>query len=179
MKIIYCYNYLDQFGKPQYQKIEISEEDEKNWSIADYERRVSEGTNEENKIIKPRTLQEFMDEINVESYNQDRRHRYHKDILPSYVDEDGNKINKIDTIPSSELTSEERMIEEEKQRGLQEKLKKALSLLSPIQRRRIIKRYISQMTLKEIAVEEGVHFSVVYESIQTGIKKIKKNQKHP
>lgn len=180
MKIIYSYNYLDRYGKPQYQKIEISEEDEQNWIISDYERRVSEASNEEKELVKPRTLQEYMDKLNAEAYNQDRKHRYHEDMMQTIKDEDGNEISNIDNIASDEPTSEEKMIEEERQNEINKKVSKALSILSETQRRRVIKRFVDQMTLQEIADEEGVHFTVIDESIKAALKKIQKNfRKHP
>lgn len=65
-------------------------------------------------------------------------------------------------------------------RELREKNDEALAILTEKQRRRILMRYVDEMTLEEIAKAEKCDISTIKELIASGIKKIQKNfKKHP
>lgn len=53
-------------------------------------------------------------------------------------------------------------------------LNEALDLLTPVQRRRIIKHCVQGKTLRAIAQEEGICFGVVDRSVHAGLKKMKR-----
>lgn len=173
MKTIYIYDYLNKYGKAQYRKVEISDEEEEKWCIEDYKRRVNEANDSEKHLIQPRTLQDYMDELNRESYNQDRKQYRHR-AIKRIDDDDDNELDIIDLYPSNELTPEENAIKEEEIKELQKINDNALSVLTEKQKRRVIKRFVEQKTLQQIADEEGVHYTVIEESIRNSLKKIKK-----
>ena len=54
-------------------------------------------------------------------------------------------------------------------------INKALSILTEKQRRRVLMRYVDELTLQEIADIEGCDISTINESIEGAIKKIRKN----
>ena len=54
---IYIYDYTDQYGKPHYNAIEISEEDANDWINIDYERRLSEAL--PGQVVEKRTAQQI------------------------------------------------------------------------------------------------------------------------
>lgn len=60
------------------------------------------------------------------------------------------------------------------QYGNYDLLYKAISILTPIQKRRIAKYFFCGKTYSEIALEEGVNVSKIYKSVELGLKKIKK-----
>lgn len=60
------------------------------------------------------------------------------------------------------------------QKSTFEDLRKAINQLSNIQKRRIKMYYFENFTLHEIAKIEHCHFTTVKESIESGIKKLKK-----
>lgn len=53
-------------------------------------------------------------------------------------------------------------------------LEKAFEVLTPVQKSRIIKRYVQRKTLRAIAEEEGIVVSVVDKSVRAGVKKLRK-----
>ena len=57
---------------------------------------------------------------------------------------------------------------------LQNKIAFALSMLSPMPRKRFLKHYSQNLTYREIAQEENKAVSTIYESIQTARKKFLK-----
>lgn len=57
---------------------------------------------------------------------------------------------------------------------LSEQIKDALNLLSTMQKSRILRKYYGCMTFKEIANEDNVDFKTVWESVESGIKKMRK-----
>lgn len=58
---------------------------------------------------------------------------------------------------------------------LKSKIEHALSMLSPLPRRRFLKHYYEGLTYREIAREEGKAVSTIYESIMAARKKFLKN----
>lgn len=58
---------------------------------------------------------------------------------------------------------------------LQSKIEIALSTLSPLPKRRFLKRYSERLTYREIAKEENKAVSTIYESVMTARKKFLKN----
>lgn len=60
---------------------------------------------------------------------------------------------------------------------LNEDLKNAIKLLNDIQKRRLIKYYFEDKSLKEIALEEGTSHQAISKSILKAIEEIQKNLK--
>lgn len=60
---------------------------------------------------------------------------------------------------------------------LSEDLKNAIKLLNDIQKRRLIKYYFEDKSLKEIALEEGTSHQAISKSIHKAIEEIQKNLK--
>ena len=60
---------------------------------------------------------------------------------------------------------------------LSEDLKNAIKLLNDIQKRRLIKYYFEDKSLKEIALEEGTSHQAISKSILKAIEEIQKNLK--
>lgn len=58
---------------------------------------------------------------------------------------------------------------------LKSKIEKALSVLSPMPKKRFLQHYSEHLTYREIASEEGKAVSTIYESIMTARKKFLKN----
>jgi len=56
---------------------------------------------------------------------------------------------------------------------MSEKLQKAINMLSESQKRRLLKYYFQNMTLEEIAKEEGVSFQAVHMGIERSLLKLK------
>ena len=173
---IYIYDYTDNYGKPHYQKIEISDEDANDWINIDYERRLSEA--EPGQVVEKRTAQQIQDEIDRELVNSDRRNMYHKSEYQTFEDEDGEELNIAEQSKDEEgLTPMEQYEEDLRKQELKEKVDKALALLTEKQRRRVLMRFVDEMTLEEIAKAENCDISTVFESIEGAIKKIRKNFK--
>ena len=170
---IYIYDYTDNYGKPHYQKIEISDEDANDWINIDYERRLSEA--EPGQVVEKRTAQQIQDEIDKDFINSDRRNHAHKGFYNTFTDDEGNEESIIETYEDEGLTPMEAYEEELRVRELQEKIKNALAILTETQRRRVLMRFVEDLTLEEIAKRENCDISSVKESIDGAIKKIKKN----
>lgn len=58
---------------------------------------------------------------------------------------------------------------------LKTKIERALSILSPLPKKRFLKHYLDNLTYREIANEEGKAVSTIYESVMTARKKFLKN----
>lgn len=170
---IYIYDYTDQYGKPHYNAIEISEEDANDWINIDYERRLSEAL--PGQVVEKRTAQQIQDEIDKEFLNSDRREVYHKALFDTVSDDEGNEISVIDTIADSSNSPLEQLEEDLANDELKEKINKALSLLTETQRRRVLMRFVDGLTFQEIAKVEKCDYTSVKESIESALKKIKKN----
>lgn len=174
--IIYVYSYTDKYDNKHYQKIEISEEEANDWINVDYERRLAEAL--PGQVVEKRTAQQIQNEIDRELVNSDRRNIYHKSEYQTFKDEDGIEINIAEASRDEEgLTPMEQYEEDLRKQELKEKVDKALALLTEKQRRRVLMRFVDEMTLEEIAKAENCDISTIAESIEGAIKKIQKNFK--
>ena len=174
--IIYVYSYTDKYDNKHYQKIEISEEEANDWINVDYERRLAEAL--PGQVVEKRTAQQIQDEIDRDFVNSDRRYIYHKSEYQTFKDEDGAEINIAEASKDEDgLTPMEQYEEDMRKKELKEKVDKALELLTEKQRRRVLMRFVDNMTLGEIAILEKCDISSVDESIDGAIKKIQKNFK--
>ena len=91
------------------------------------------------------------------------------------MDDEGNEISVIDTIADSSNSPLEQLEEDLANDELKEKINKALSLLTETQRRRVLMRFVDGLTFQEIAKVEKCDYTSVKESIESALKKIKKN----
>lgn len=174
--IIYVYSYTDEFDIKHYQKIEISDEDANEWINIDYERRLSEAL--PGQVVEKRTAQQIQDEIDRDFANSDRRNMYHKSEYQTFKDKEGKEINIAEVSKDEKsLTPMEQYEEDLRKREQREKIDRALALLTEKQKRRVLMRFVDEMTLEEIAKEEKCDISTVAESIEGAIKKIQKNFK--
>lgn len=108
-----------------------------------------------------------------EENNRARKLWYHKAYF-SLDCEDG--IEK-DAIGWAQPSPEDYWMEKEAQAEYAElirRLYEALATLSPIQARRIHARYMLGMKVREIAEKEGVHPSRVSQSVQSGIRRLRR-----
>ncbi len=99
----------------------------------------------------------------VYGYEDDLSEQFHKELITPFAD------------PFEE--AEQEHIEQQKEwLRLQEndKVKKALMMLKPIQRRRLIKVHLLGLNSRKIAIEEGVNYSSVDKSIAAAEKNFKK-----
>ena len=84
----------------------------------------------------------------------------------------------MDIILFNNAVNDEISIEEQiENKILQEELKKAILELSEVQKRRVIKYYFENKTLKKIAEEEGCSITSVKESLDSSINKLRKKLK--
>ena len=172
--IIYVYSYTDKFDIRHYQKFEISDEEANDWINVDYERRLAEAL--PGQVVERRTIQQIQDEIDREFVNSDRRNMYHKSEYQTFEDEDGEELNiAVQSKDEEGLTPMEQYEEDLRKKELKEKVDRALSILTETQKRRVIMRFVNEMTFEEIAKVEHCDVSTVFESIEGAIKKIRKN----
>lgn len=107
-----------------------------------------------------------------EENNRIRKMYYHK----AYFSLDREDGIENDAVCRFEKSPEEILMEQEEERFFRltlERLDEALSNLTETQQRRIRARYLSGMTMQDIAAGEGVSVSVVSESIRSGLKKLR------
>lgn len=107
-----------------------------------------------------------------EENNRIRKMYYHK----AYFSLDREDGIENDALCGFEKSPEEILMEQEEERFFRltlERLDEALSRLTETQQRRIRARYLSGMTIQDIAAGEGVSVSVVSESIRSGLKKLR------
>ncbi len=174
--IIYVYSYTDEFDIIHYQKFEISDEEANDWINVDYERRLAEAL--PGQVVERRTIQQIQDEIDRELVNSDRRNMYHKSEYQTFKDEDGEELNIAEQSKDEEgLTPMEQYEEDLRKQELKEKVDRALSILTETQKRRVIMRFVKEMTFEEIAKVEHCDVSTVFESIEGAIKKIREKFK--
>lgn len=169
---IYIYEYTDTYGKQHYQIVEITEEEATNLIHIDYERRLLKAN--VGDIIEKRTVQQIQDEIDREFINRDRNEYNHRINKQISLDNEGNEIDTMDLICLDDNTPLNNYEKELTIKEQQEKIKKALGILTEKQKRRVIMRYVDEMTLQEIAEVENCDYTSVKESIESAIKKIKK-----
>ena len=106
--------------------------------------------------------------------------RYRKEVTGSLNDEQLRKLHeRLQYLRNLEEKKEQvlKSIEEQGQLTdeLKEKINKALSLLTETQRRRVLMRFVDGLTFQEIAKVEQCDYTSVKESIESALKKIKKN----
>ena len=107
-----------------------------------------------------------------EENNRIRKMYYHK----AYFSLDREDGIENDAVCGFEKSPEEIFMKQEEERFFLltlERLEEALSHLTPTQQRRIRARYLSGMTMQDIAASEGVSVSVVSVSIRDGLKKLR------
>lgn len=105
---------------------------------------------------------------------RDRRIRYHKAYYSLDCDDGIEKA----IIDEPEASPEEIFLEKEEEELLRlslERLNEAIHHLTPIQARRIRKRYLLGMKIREIAEQEGVSYRVVFETIRDALTKMRKH----
>lgn len=119
--------------------------------------------------------------INESNRNTDKYEKRAKRTLDSYGYEDdlSEQFHRelITPAPDPFEEAEQTRIQKEKEKlRLQEneKVRKALRLMKPVQRRRLIKYALLEKTLREIAAEEGVYLNAVKKSIDAATKNFKK-----
>ena len=174
--IIYVYSYTDEFDIKHYQKFEISDAEANDWINVDYERRLAEAL--PGQVVEKRTAQQIQDEIDRELVNSDRRNMYHKSQYQTFEDEDGVELNIAEQSKDEKgLTPMEQYEEDLRKQELNEKVNRALSILTEKQRRRVLMRFVDEMTYEEIARLEKCDISSIVESIEGAIKKIRKKFK--
>ena len=99
--------------------------------------------------------------------------RYHKAYYS--LDCDDGIENHILNEPAP--SPEEIYLEKEEEELLRlslERLNEAINHLTPIQARRIRKRYLLGMKIREIAEQEGVSYRVVFETLRDSLTKMRK-----
>ena len=169
---IYYYDRINmETGRDVCVPVVIDDEDEKveRWIQVDLERRL-----ETDPDAKPRTVQEIMKEHNRNAYNEDRRGST-KVFYPGDVEDDeGNVTDYWETVASPDETPSEYCERMETEKENKEKVKYALSLVTKVQARRIIKYYYRNMTYEAIAKEEKASKQAVIKSVELGLEKIKK-----
>ena len=79
----------------------------------------------------------------------------------------------VDSFEQEELDKAARKLEKERIKMIK-KVRKALAMLQPIQRERLLKNIIRGLSSREIAKEEGVNYSSVDKSIAAAKKNFKK-----
>jgi len=163
---IFVYDFIDEKGKKHFKTVDISEEEANEWVQRDYERRLSE-----NVTISKRTPQEIQDDIDKEYINCDRREHYHKTtkLIKNFANEE---TSLIDLIPDETYNPYYNYIKTIEIKEIRKKIKNKLSKLTKKQKKRLLLRYVKNMTLKEIAVIENKDISSISESINTALKKI-------
>ena len=169
---IYIYDCLNKYGKPLFKSLEISEEEAKKWEEEDYRSRLEKA--EKGINIERRSAQSIQDEIDREYINSDRKEYRHRVKNSTIVDEEGNEIDIIEIIVDHRLNHSKQYEVIEEHKEVEKNINRALNLLSEIQRRRIVMRYVENKKLREIAEIEGCDITSVRESINSGIIKIKK-----
>lgn len=88
---------------------------------------------------------------------------FHKELITPFVD----------SFEQEELDKAARKLEKERIKMIK-KVRKALAMLQPIQRERLLKNIIRGLSSREIAKEEGVNYSSVDKSIAAAKKNFKK-----
>ena len=88
---------------------------------------------------------------------------FHKELITPFVD----------SFEQEELDKAARKLEKERIKMIK-KVRKALAMLQPIQRERLLKNIIRGISSREIAKEEGVNYSSVDKSIAAAKKNFKK-----
>ncbi len=88
---------------------------------------------------------------------------FHKELVTPFVD----------SFEQEELDKAARKLEKERIKMIK-KVRKALAMLQPIQRERLLKNIIRGLSSREIAKEEGVNYSSVDKSIAAAKKNFKK-----
>ena len=101
--------------------------------------------------------------LDAYSYEDDIFEQFHKEAIVPFID------------PFEEAEEEKIEIEKEIERIKEiKKVRKALGMMKPIQRNRLMKMAVLGMSSRKIAVEEGVNYSSVDKSIAAAIKSFKK-----
>ena len=112
--------------------------------------------------------------LNIETWIRNLYHGF-TDRCMRMIDEEGNEVSILEFMEDESPSSQEQYEEEKRLEELREKINKALAILTEKQRRRVLMRYVDEMTLQEIADIEGCDISTINESIEGAIKKIRKN----
>lgn len=101
--------------------------------------------------------------LDAYSYEDDIFEQFHKEAIVPFVD------------PFEEAEEEKIQMAKEIERIKEiKKVRKALGMMKPIQRNRLMKTAVLGMSSRKIAVEEGVNYSSVDKSIAAAIKSFKK-----
>lgn len=116
-------------------------------------------------VEQGRVLEEF--DRNEDKF--EKRQKRDKDILRFAEDETARLHSRL-----IEEDFVDAIVRSETRRFECEVLKKAFEVLTPLQRRRVIYRYVYKKTLKEIAEQECVHLNVVDRSVHAGIEKMRR-----
>ena len=101
--------------------------------------------------------------LDAYSYEDDIFEQFHKEAIVPFID------------PFEEAEEEKIQIAKEKERIKEiKKVRKALGMLKPIQRNRLMKVVALGMSARKVAEEEGVNHSVINKSIAAAKKNFKK-----
>lgn len=114
---LFVYDHLDEGGRPVHLAIELDEAEAEEWVHIDLEKRQEVDPN-----AVARTPQEIQDDFDKEMYNSDRKEFKHRTKFPELEDDEGNKIDVIDTIADSSWTPEQHAQYEDYKRIVRENL---------------------------------------------------------
>ena len=116
-----------------------------------------------NKVLSNDEWQQYL-EIN-KLYNRNESKHYMRQIRKSKRLESDALVN-YETDEISEILNNAE---------LKDKIKKALSVLSPVPRKRFLEYYLENRTYRQIAEKERRNVKTIYESVQAARKKFLKN----
>lgn len=102
---LFIYSHLGKDGKPQYQKIEISDSEADEWVQVDFEKR-----RKADPTAVKRTAQEIQDSIDREFLNSDRREFSHRAKHNTVKNDEGREIEIVETIADKAWTPEQQAI---------------------------------------------------------------------
>ena len=115
---LFIYSHLGKDGKPQYQKIEISDSEAEEWVQVDFEKR-----RKADPTAVKRTAQEIQDSIDREFLNSDRREYSHRARPKNKFEEEGNELDFFETVADPSPSPEENTIREKELEELLEKIR--------------------------------------------------------
>lgn len=167
MKILY-YLGLDNKGYKEQETIEITDYEADEWISFGLE----QGYQIDTTLSKEEQVQMVIDESFRDQYNDDRRYFYHTRRFRDIEDKEGNVINEAELIADDSPTPLEALIAEEEEMFKVERENKLLELLNAKQKRRYIR--LKEISVEELANEEHVSRSSIYDTIEQIKNKIKK-----
>lgn len=167
MKIKY-YLGLNTKGFKEQTIVDIDDYEANEWLIFGLE----QGYKVDSTLSKEKQVQMVIDESFREQYNADRKEFYHTRRFKDFEDDEGNIINGSLLVVDETPNQLDLLIAEEKEQEKKEREQKLLEILTPKQRQRYLK--LKEMTIDELAKEEGVGRSSIYDTIEQIKKKLKK-----